>query len=492
VAEGGAAMPGFSVVTFGCQMNSHDSDRIGEVLRSSGWQEESDLETCDLVILNTCSVREKAEQKLRSEVGRIGMLKARRPSLLIGIAGCVAQQEGEKLLKRMPQVDLLIGPDNISELPELLSQLELGAPTQVRTVFDLDAPRFLPARPAPGRAKVSEFVTVMKGCNERCSFCIVPHTRGPERYRPAREIVEEVAALVAAGTREITLLGQTVNSYRDPEHTLPAVAGAGERPWTHTHPTTAREDESEFPALLRAIVARSPDLARLRYTSPHPRHLTRSLILAHRELPVLARHVHLPVQSGSDRMLKRMLRRYSIAEYKERVAELRREVADLTLSTDVIVGFPGETREDFAATLELVSEIGFSGLFGFKYSPRPYTPALRLDGEPSEEEKSARLEELFLLADGQREAHLETLVGSTARVICEGRGKTAGFSGRSERNEIVHFDAAFDPTGQIVPVRITRAFRNSLAAEPLPAFLEASRADRVPAPEPRRTLPVVA
>jgi tRNA-2-methylthio-N6-dimethylallyladenosine synthase len=191
-------------------------------------------------------------------------------------------------------------------------------------------------------------------------------------------------------------------------------------------------------------------------------------------------------------MLKRMLRRYSVAEYKERVAELRREVADLTLSTDVIVGFPGETREDFEGTLELVRAIGFSGLFGFKYSPRPYTPALRLDGEPTEEEKSARLEELFLLADGQREAHLETLVGSTARVICEGRGKTTGYSGRSERNEIVHFEAPFDATGQIVPVRITRAFRNSLAAEPLPAFLEASRPERVLIPEPRRTLPVLA
>ena len=207
---------------------------------------------------------------------------------------------------------------------------------------------------------------------------------------------------------------------------------------------------------------------------------------------MLARHVHLPVQSGSDRMLKRMLRRYSVAEYRERVAELRREVADLTLSTDVIVGFPGETREDFEGTLELVREIGFSGLFGFKYSPRPYTPALRLDGEPSEEEKSARLEELFTLADGQREAHLETLVGSTARVICEGLGKTGGFSGRSERNEIVHFEAPFDPIGEIVPVRITRAFRNSLAGEPAPAFLDANPAPRVRAPEPRRTLPVLA
>ncbi|HEV8547488.1 MAG TPA: MiaB/RimO family radical SAM methylthiotransferase, partial [Polyangiaceae bacterium] len=395
-------MPGFAVVTFGCQMNQHDSERISEVLTGAGWTEEAEPERADLVLLNTCSVREKGEQKLRSEVGRIALLKARRPALLIAVAGCVAQQEGEKLVTRMPDIDLVIGPDNIAELPALLAEAELGAPAQVRTVFDLDAPRFLAARPAPGRAKPSEFVTIMKGCNERCAFCIVPHTRGPERYRPAREIVGEVAHLVAAGTREVTLLGQTVNSYRDPERALEPAPGAGERPWTHTHPTTAREDESEFPALLRAIVRDVPGLLRLRYTSPHPRHLTRSLILTHRDVPALARHVHLPVQSGSDRLLRRMIRRYSSAEYKERVAALRAEVADVTLSTDVIVGFPGETREDFAATLELVRELGFSGLFGFKYSPRPYTPALKLDGEPSEEEKSARLAELFEVSEASR------------------------------------------------------------------------------------------
>jgi tRNA-2-methylthio-N6-dimethylallyladenosine synthase len=476
-------------------MNSHDSERMGEVLRSAGFVEEAELEACDLVLLNTCSVREKAEQKLRSEVGRLGSLKARKPSLVIGVAGCVAQQEGEALLKTMPQVDLVIGPDNIAELPELLHGLELGAPAQVRTVFDTEDPHFLAAAPEPGRAKASEFVTIMKGCNERCAFCIVPHTRGPERYRPAREIVGEVERLVQAGTREVTLLGQTVNSYRDPDRSLPAVTGSGERPWQHTHPTTAREDESEFPALLHAIAGGVPGLRRLRYTSPHPRHLTRSLILAHRDLPVLARHVHLPVQSGSDRLLRRMIRRYSVAEYRERVGVLKLEVPGVTLSTDVIVGFPGETRADFEATLELVSAIGFTGLFGFKYSPRPYTPALRLDGEPSEDEKSERLAELFRLSERQRSEHLASLVGQKTAVLVEGRGKGGAFTGRSERNEIVHFECPFDPTGEILPVRVERAFKNSLGGAIEPAWLEGETArgrSRAPAGTGRRALPVVA
>jgi tRNA-2-methylthio-N6-dimethylallyladenosine synthase len=464
-------MPSFSVVTFGCQMNQHDSRRIGEVLAADGWIEASDPESSDLVLFNTCSVREKAEQKLRSEVGRFAELKARRPALILAVAGCVAQQEGEALLKRMPLVDLVLGPDNIRELPALLADAELGGPPQVRTVFDLDAPSFLAAAPGKGKARASEFVTTMKGCNERCSFCIVPHTRGPERYRPAREILEEVARFVENGTREITLLGQTVNSYRDPERSLPAAPGAGERPWTHTHPTTAREDESEFPALLHAIAGAVPGLFRLRYTSPHPRHLTRSLILAHRELPVLARHVHLPVQSGSDRVLKRMLRRYSVAEYKERVAALRAEVPGVTLSTDVIVGFPGETEEDFLGTLSLVEEIGFSGLFGFKYSVRPYTPALKLEGEPSEDDKSERLARLFAVAERSRVRNLESVVGATVSVLVEGQSKGERWSGRSERNEIVHFAAPVDPTGEVAPVRIVAAFKNSLSGEVDPAWL---------------------
>ena len=450
-------MPRYALVTFGCQMNQHDSERIGEVLRGVGYEETDQPELADFVLLNTCSVREKAEQKLRSEVGRLGMLKQRRPELRIGVAGCLAQQEGELLLKRMPQIDLIVGPDKIMELPEALSELDHSSKAQVRIGFDLAEPVFLSARPEPGKARVSAFVTVMKGCNERCSFCIVPHTRGAERYRPSQDIIQEIEQLVANGTREVTLLGQTVNSYRDPQQRL------GDAPRFEAAWARAPEDESEFAALLRAIVARVPKLLRLRYTSPHPRHLTPSLILAHAELEPLVRHVHLPFQSGSDRVLKRMIRRYTSAEYRERVAALRQRVPGVTLSTDVIVGFPGETEADFLATLELVQDIGFAGLFGFKYSVRPYTPALKLGDDVTEAEKSARLERLFQLADAYRRDHMQRCVGSDETVLVEGRGKSGAFTGRTERNEIVHLrPTEVDPSGHLVRVRIEEAFNNSL------------------------------
>ncbi len=480
-------MPSYALVTFGCQMNQHDSERIGEVLRAAGYSETARADQADFVLLNTCSVREKAEQKLRSEVGRLGMLKRERPELLIGVAGCLAQQEGEALLKRMPQIDLIIGPDRIADLPRALSELELGAPPQVHIGFDLVEPAFLTAQPEPGKARVSAFVTVMKGCNERCSFCIVPTTRGPERYRPAREIIEEIARLVSAGTREVTLLGQTVNSYRDPLNAL-SPAPRYDFAWGKLNP----EDESEFAALLRAISAQVPALARLRYTSPHPRHLTPSLIRAHAELPSLAQHVHLPVQSGSDRVLKRMIRRYTTAEFRQRVAALRESVPGVTLSTDVIVGFPGETLEDFQGTLDLVRDIGFAGLFGFKYSVRPFTPALKLGDDVPETEKARRLEELFEVADAYRREHLLTRVGKTEAVLVEGRGKHGGLTGRTAHNEIVHLrEPVVDPTGHVVPVLIDEAFNNSLLGSllddrGLPPLTS------TPGPRVRRALPLLA
>jgi len=488
-------MPSYALVTFGCQMNEHDSARMREVLAEAAYHPAPTLEAADLIVLNTCTVREKAEQKLRSEVGRLARLKGRRPGTLIAVAGCVAQKEGERLLAALPQVDLVLGPDNIPELPELLAELRAGGPPRARAVLDLDAPYFLRARPVPGRQGPTAQVTVMKGCDERCSFCIVPRTRGPERYRPAREIVAEARALVAAGAREITLLGQTVNSYRDPERSLPPAPGAGRSPWKHTPRARVEQDESEFPALLRAVAAAAPSLCRLRYTSPHPRHLTWSLIEAHRDLPVLAQHVHLPVQSGSDAVLRRMVRRYSVAEYEERVAALREAVPGITFSTDVIVGFPGEREEDLAATLALVARQRFVGLFGFKYSPRPYTAALRLEDDVPEAEKSARLERVFALSDALRQRHLETLVGSTVAVLTEGAGERAGFTGRTARNEIVHFGASDDPTGDVVSVRITEAFKNSLAgvltdpARAAPLVRTGPIATPSPAP---RALPVLA
>jgi tRNA-2-methylthio-N6-dimethylallyladenosine synthase len=323
----------------------------------------------------------------------------------------------------------------------------------------------------------------------------VPYTRGPERYRSAREILDEIRKLVDAGVREVTLLGQTVNSYRDPAGSLPQSPGAGESHFEHTLRAVALEDESEFPALLRAICAEVPELARLRYTSPHPRHLTWSLILAHRDLPALARHVHLPVQSGSDRVLKRMLRRYTVAEYVERLDALRSAVPGVTFSTDVIVGFPGETREDFAATLALAERVKFTGFFGFTYSERPNTPALKLVDDVPEAEKSARLEQIFELTDRHRSEHLQSLVGTTEIVLAERRGKNGDFMGRSERNEIVHFACTGDALGQMVPVHIREAYNNSLRGELEPGFVLAPSVERRtvnPAANLRRTLPVLA
>jgi tRNA-2-methylthio-N6-dimethylallyladenosine synthase len=456
-------------------MNAHDSDRMEELLRASGWSRAESVEEADLVVLNTCSVREKAEQKLRSEVGKLAPLKAKNPGLVLAVAGCVAQQEGEKLLTRVAHLDLIIGPDNIAELPALVREQMDGAPPRAHTVFDLDAPRFLAAAPPPGEAPVSAWVTTMKGCDERCSFCIVPHTRGPERYRPSDDIVSEIARWVSAGSREVTLLGQTVDSYRDPS--LPP-------------PASDDPDESQFPALLRRIAERVPDLARLRYTSPHPRHATAALAQAHVELDVLARHVHMPMQSGSDRILKRMIRRYTRAEYTQRVRRLLAARPGMTVSTDVIVGFPGETEDDFEATLDAVREVGFVGLFGFKYSPRPFTPALKLADDVPEVTKSERLARLFEVVESQTRAHLATLIGTRQRVLVEGASKAQGkVTGRTERNEIVHLDAPPDREliGALVDVEITQAFKHSLhgildaeaiAALPVPPQGARTRAER--------------
>jgi tRNA-2-methylthio-N6-dimethylallyladenosine synthase len=477
----------YVVHTFGCQMNVHDSDRMAAVLAAAGGTPVDRPEEADAVVFNTCSVREKAEQKLRSEVGKLATLKRQRPGLVIAVAGCVAQQEGQALLDRVRTVDVVVGPDNIPELPALLFDRMAGAPPVARTEFDTAAPRFLTAAPEPGRAPVVSLVTTMKGCDERCSFCIVPHTRGPERYRPAREIVDEIRTFVAAGTREVLLLGQTVDSFRDPA--LPP-------------PESDDPDESQFPHLLRLCAAEVPALARLRYTSPHPRHATESLARAHADLDVLARHVHLPVQSGSDRVLRRMIRRYTRAEYVARADRLTRARRGLTLSTDVIVGFPGETEADFAETLSLVREVGFVSLFGFKYSPRPYTPALRLGDDVTEETKSERLARLFETAESQGRAHLASLVGTRQRVLVEGPSKSekgdrssGRVQGRTERNEIVHLEAPDGArlVGEIVAVEVVRANKHSLSAvlaEP-PAPSSGAPKPKAPVDAGPRRLPLV-
>jgi tRNA-2-methylthio-N6-dimethylallyladenosine synthase len=476
-------MLSYSITTFGCQMNVHDSQRISEVLLHAGYAEAQTPEDADVVVLNTCSVREKAEQKLLSEVGRLAKRKRTQRDLVIVVAGCVAQQEGERLLKKSPAIDLVIGPDNIHDLPGLLGQVALGGPPTVRTVFDMDEPRFLTALSVAGASPIA-YVTVMKGCDERCSFCIVPYTRGPERYRASGEIFREIEALVAAGVREVTLLGQTVNSYIDPSRRLSPAPGAN----------LVDADESEFAALLRGIVAEVPGLARLRYTSPHPRHVTPSLVRAHAELEKLAAHVHLPVQSGSNRMLRRMIRRYTREEYMERARALEAGRPGLTLSTDIIVGFPGETEEDFEATLSLVRELGFKGLFGFKYSPRPFTPALKLGDDVPEDVKSDRLARLFEVSEALLHEHLSGLIGTRQRVLIEGPSKTGdALMGRTERHEIVHVTAmgGADLIGELVSVDITGAYKHSLEGVAAEDFASGMRVPARSAPTKRHLLPVV-
>ena len=461
-------------------MNVHDSDRMGEVLRAAGGSPAERMEEADLAVFNTCSVRDKAEQKLRSLVGKLAALKRERPALVIAVAGCVAQQEGTALLKHLRHVDIVIGPDHVAELPELFSEQLAGGPPTSRTDFDVASPRFLSwstdaVRSTNGEAApATAFVTTMKGCDERCTFCIVPYTRGPERYRSAREIVDEARRLVDSGTREIVLLGQTVDSFRDPSLSEPVPIGT-------TDSSEFHGDESQFPNLLYMLASAvptwdaghrdAPGLARVRYASPHPRHATAALARAHAELDVLARHVHLPMQSGSDRVLRRMVRRYTTAEYIERAERLMQSRSDLTLSTDIIVGFPGETEEDFQQTLALVRHIGYASVFGFKYSPRPFTPALHLGDDVPEEVKSDRLDRLFELTDQLSSLHLSRLVGTRQRVLVEGASKSEKGSlaadrvqGRTERNEIVHLahPGAAGLIGSIVDVTIVRANKHSL------------------------------
>jgi tRNA-2-methylthio-N6-dimethylallyladenosine synthase len=464
------------VHTFGCQMNAHDSRRIEEALSADGYVATDLAEHADLIVLNTCSVREKAEHKLVSALGKLRPLKSDRPELRIVVAGCMASEHGPKLLERLDLVDVMVGPDNIPELPGLVRKALEGG-RYAATALDEEA-RFLTAEPRAhdpitGRPETSAYVTVMKGCDERCSYCIVPYTRGIEKYRPAHDIVREIATLVSAGVREITLLGQTVNSWHEPTAVM------------------TEDGESQFPELLRRIAAEVPELSRLRYTSPHPRHLTDALIAAHAELPVLPAHVHLPVQSGSDRVLKRMIRRYRRDEYIERTNALKAGRPGLTLATDIIVGFPGETEEDFQHTLSLVDAVQFITVFGFKYSPRPHTPALKLEDDVPEAVKSERLERLFNAVDVHQRRHLDALVGARAEVLFEGPSKSGAgkFAGRSERHEIVHVDApdGVDLTGTLLPVEITHANKRSLTGR----ILELDLARRPPAPPRKQRLPVV-
>jgi tRNA-2-methylthio-N6-dimethylallyladenosine synthase len=440
------------IKTYGCQMNVYDSERMGDALTVAGYVKTGDIEAADLVLVNTCHIREKATEKIYSEIGRLRKLRQRRQAagadLKIAIAGCVAQAEGEAMIKRAPEVDLVIGPQTYHRLPELLKQTEAGGKC-VETEFGPDDKYALLPKPQEKRVRsggVSAFLTVQEGCDKFCTFCVVPYTRGNEHSRSIAQIKTEAERLVANGVRELTLLGQNVNAW---------------------HGLDDRGRDAGLAALLYAL-SDIPQLERLRYTTSHPRDMDDALIEAHRDLAKLMPFLHLPVQSGSDRILKAMNRRHTIADYRRTIDKIRRARPDIALSSDFIVGFPGETDADFAATLELIRDIGFASAYSFKYSARPGTPAADLKTEVATKIADARLLELQSLIHAQQAVFLNSLVGTTTDVLVEKPGREAGqFIGRSPWLIPVVMPTNNGNIGEVVSVRIAGAGRNTLNAEGL-------------------------
>ena len=439
------------IKTYGCQMNVYDSARMAELMAPLGYAEAERPDGADLVILNTCHIREKAAEKVFSELGTIRRLKeAKRKHggrMVIAVAGCVAQAEGAEILQRAPFVDLVFGPQSYHRLPEMVARAGEGSRQGILDTSFPAEPKFdfLPqTAAAPG---VSAFLTVQEGCDKFCTFCVVPYTRGAEYSRPAADVIAEAGWLAAAGAREITLLGQNVNAYHGAAPPNGSNSGG----------------EWRLGELIRAL-ADVPGLARLRYTTSHPRDVDDGLIAAHRDVPQLMPFLHLPVQSGSDRVLAAMNRRHTADHYRRTVDRLREARPDLALSSDFIVGHPGETDADFAATLELVREIGFAQAFSFKYSPRPGTPAASAADQVPEPVKSERLAALQQLLQRQQRDFNRACVGQVLPVLFEKPGRHPGqLVGRSPYLQSVHIDAAPDRIGDIVPVLIERAEPNSLA-----------------------------
>jgi tRNA-2-methylthio-N6-dimethylallyladenosine synthase len=430
------------IETWGCQMNELDSQRMAGQLMQQGVLPTRDPEDADIILLNSCSVREKAQQKVYSRLGEYRLLKATRAELLIGLCGCVAQQEGEKALARVPDLDFVLGPARVGEIQEVLAEARSGRRT-VRTGFPERRTYDIDAVARDGEYK--GMVTIVEGCNKKCTFCIVPQTRGPEMSRPLADIVREVEHLLDYGFVEIELLGQTVNHWREP--------GAGSAALDFSH--------------LLDRVARLPGLRRLRFVTSYPRDFTPSMVEQVGRHPNICPYLHLPVQSGSDRVLRRMGRGYTRSEYLDLIGQLRRARPGLALSTDLIAGFPGETEEDFLCTLELVREVRFASVYAFVYSPRPGTAAPRLDGEVGRELAEERLQRLFALQDGiQRELNRE-LIGHELEVLVTGWGKRPGTqTGRTPCHRVVHFasDPEPLPLGQLTRVRIEAALPHSLSA----------------------------
>ncbi len=429
------------ISTFGCQMNEYDSARMADVLReSAGLELTSQAEEADVVLLNTCSVREKAQEKVFSHLGRWRILKREKPGLVIGVGGCVASQEGEGILERAPFVDLVFGPQTIHRLPAMIEAHRTTRAPQVDVSFP-EIEKF-DRLPEPAASGASAFVSIMEGCSRYCSFCVVPYTRGEEINRPVAQVEGEVASLVAQGVREITLLGQNVNAYRGPaaDGTLVDLAG-----------------------LIRRI-AEMDGLERIRFTTSHPLEFSRSLVDAYAEVPKLANYLHLPVQSGSDRILALMKRGYTRLEYKQKIRRLREARPDISLSSDFIVGFPGETEADFQQTLELIADVGFDQSFSFIYSKRPGTPAAALPAEVPHEVKQRRLEALQAQLNRQARRISEAMVGSTQRVLVEkpSRRDPRQLAGRTENMRWVNFDGPNSLVDGFADVCITEAMPNSL------------------------------
>ena len=435
-------MPGrYFIKSFGCQMNEYDSTRMGDVLADAlGMQPTDDPAEADVLLMNTCSVREKAQDKVYSLLGEWKQIKDSKPGVIIGVGGCVASQEGEAISARAPQVDLVFGPQTLHRLPAMLSERRARG----RAVVDISFPEIekFDHLPAPRAEGATAFVSIMEGCSKYCSFCVVPYTRGDEISRPFDSVMEEVTRLAAQGVREVTLLGQNVNAYRGP---------------------MADGAEVDLATLIHHVAALA-GIERIRFTTSHPLEFDDSLIEAYASVPKLANHLHLPVQSGSDRVLAAMKRGYTALEFKDRIRKLRVVRPDISVTSDFIVGFPGETERDFEATLRLVRELDIDQSFSFLYSRRPGTPAASLADEVPHDEKQARLVRLQALLEEQAQARNRALVGTRQRVLVErpSRKNAAELAGRTEDNRWVNFAGPERLIGHFVDLDITEAKAHSL------------------------------
>jgi len=431
------------IKTFGCQMNEYDSDKMSDVMHAAeGYEPTNDPEQADLILFNTCSVREKSQEKVFSDLGRVKHLKAK--GVLIGVGGCVASQEGAAIIDRAPYVDVVFGPQTLHRLPEMLAKRQVQRRPQVDISFpEIEKFDHLPPARVEG---ASAFVSIMEGCSKYCSYCVVPYTRGEEVSRPLDDVLVEVAGLADQGVKEITLLGQNVNAYRGPMGDTAEMA--------------------DF-ALLIEYVAEIPGIERIRYTTSHPNEFTQRLIDVYAKVPQLVNHLHLPVQHGSDRILMAMKRGYTALEYKSTIRKLRAVRPDLALSSDFIVGFPGETDDDFAKMMKLIDDVGYDASFSFIFSKRPGTPAASLDDDTPHEIKLARLQLLQARIEENVERISRSMVGSTQRLLVEGpsRRDAGELMGRTECNRIVNFKAPPRLVGQMIDVKITAAYAHSLRAE---------------------------